>query len=107
MVRRQLPYSRFSSVIAYPLSCTFEFKIQNDGVKDVGEFNVEFMFDDKVEGIRKFKELRRGYGQEVTFTLKNIDDGEHKISFKINLDKEQITPYNEGKEIYSLRRGES
>ena len=72
----------------------FKFNIQNDGVKDVSEFDVEFMFDDKVAGIRKFKELKHGYGQEVTFTLKDVKDGEHKISFRINLDKEQFPEDN-------------
>lgn len=61
----------------------FHFNVFNDGTKMQENIEIKFHLDGKLVETKKIKKLEKWYGQNISFRLKNLSEGEHEIKLEI------------------------
>lgn len=73
----------------------FSFNIFNDGVKSQEKIEIKFYLDEKLIETKKLKKLEKWYGENVSFKLKNIQEGEHEVKLELSsAEKDQFPKDN-------------
>jgi hypothetical protein len=70
----------------------FHFGVFNDGTKSQENIEVKLHLDGKLVETKKIKKLEKWYGQEISFKLRNIGEGEHELKLEVTSQEKDQFP---------------